>query len=276
MPELIQDERVVTRERPRLSGNRARVRRRRGLFLAQAAGELLMTGGVIALLFVAWALWWTNVESNAAQSAAVQEFLQENAAPLPTQDTPPDEPSPVVGAGAPADAVPVTAQPAHGKAFGVLYIPRFGPDYSRPLVEGTSLDVLDTLGLGHYGATAMPGEIGNFAVAGHRQTHGAVLDAIHTLVPGDKIYVQTADGFYTYVSRNGEIVLPDRTDVLQPVPGEPGVAPEQRILTMTSCNPRFGSEERIIAYAVFDSWQPLSAGPPAEIAEQLSKLQGKG
>ena len=45
---------------------------------------------------------------------------------------------------------------------------------------------------------------------------------------------------------------------------------------MTSCNPRFGAQERIIAYSVFDSWQPLSAGPPAPIAKQLAALQGKG
>ena len=166
--------------------------------------------------------------------------------------------------------------PGHGQAIGVIYVPRLGADYSRPVVDGTSQEVLDTLGLGHYEATAMPGEVGNFVVAGHRQTHGAVLDNIHTLVPGDKIYVQTADGFYTYVYRNQEIVLPDRTDVLLPVPGEPGAKPQQRILTMTSCNPRFGSQERIIAYSVFESWQPLSAGPPAAIAKQLAQLQGKG
>jgi sortase A len=172
--------------------------------------------------------------------------------------------------------VPVGKVPGHGQPIGVIYIPRFGADYSRPIIEGTSQDVLDTLGLGRYAGTAMPGAMGNFAVAGHRQTHGAVLDNIHTLVPGDKIYVQTADGFYTYVFRNQEIVLPDRTDVLAPVPTQPGAEPQQRILTMTSCNPRFGAQERIIAYSIFDSWQPLSAGPPAPIAKQLAALQGKG
>jgi sortase A len=179
---------------------------------------------------------------------------------------------------APADpaATPVGKAPAHGTAIGVIYIPRFGADYSRPIIEGTSSDVIDTLGLGRYAGTAMPGAVGNFVMAGHRQTHGAVLDNIHTLVPGDKIYVQTADGFYTYVFRNQEIVLPDRTDVIAPVPTQPGAVPEQRLLTLTSCNPLFGSEERIIAYSAFESWQPLSAGPPAPIAQQLAALQGKG
>ena len=253
------------------TARRKRTGRGRSLMAVQVIGELLITLGVIAVLFVAWQLWWTNVEADAAQGAAVKQFVQEHQAPV-THD-----PS-ATGAGNPADpaAVPVGTAPAHGEAIGVVYIPRFGENYSRPIIEGTSSDVIDTLGLGRYADTAMPGAVGNFVVAGHRQTHGAVLDNIHTLVPGDKIFVQTADGFYTYVFRNQEIVLPDRTDVIAPVPAQPGAVPEQRLLTMTSCNPRFGSEERIIAYSAFDSWQPLSAGAPEPIAKQLAALQGKG
>lgn len=245
------------------------------LVIVQIVGELLITAGVIALLFVAWELWWTNVEADAVQGAAVKQFVQEHPAPATTVQ-PPTAAGGTPAASALPSAPPVGAAPGHGQAIGVIYIPRLGADYSRPVIEGTSQDVLDTLGLGHYQGTAMPGGVGNFVLAGHRQTHGAVLDNIHTLVPGDKIYVQTADGFYTYVFRNQEIVLPDRTDVLAPVPTEPGAKPEQRILTLTSCNPRFGSQERIIAYSVFDSFQPLSAGPPAAIAKQLADLQGKG
>ena len=243
------------------------------LLAVQIAGELLITAGVIALLFVGWYLWWTNVEADAAQGAAVKQFVQAHPAPAKV-------PAPAASSGAggePEYGPPVVAkEPAHGQAIGVIYVPRLGADYSRPIIEGTSQDVLDTLGLGHYQGTAMPGAVGNFAVAGHRQTHGAVLDNIHTLVPGDRVYVQTADGFYTYVFRNEEIVLPNRTDVLAPVPTEPGSVPSQAVLTMTSCNPRFGSQERIIAYSVFESWRPLSAGPPAAIARQVSALQGKG
>src|SRR5512140_1183965 len=44
-----------------------RTRRRRSLMAVQVAGELLITLGVIAVLFVAWQLWWTNVEADAAQ-----------------------------------------------------------------------------------------------------------------------------------------------------------------------------------------------------------------
>lgn len=239
----------------------------------QVIGELLITAGIILLLFVAWQLCWTNVESDAKQSQVIKEFAQELG-----KDTPPPAPSApakvpaVQGFGEPV----VGTAPPHAGTIGIIYIPRFGSSYTRPIVEGTTGDVLDTLGLGHYPSTAMPGAVGNFAVAGHRQTHGAVLDNIHTLVPGDKIYVQTRDGFYVYVFRNNQIVMPSRTDVLEPVPTAPGVKPTERFLTMTSCNPRFGAEERIIAYSLLDSWRPASAGPPPEIAAQVAAATGKG
>lgn len=240
--------------------------------LIQIVGELLITVGVVLLLFVAWQLWWTNVESDAKQSETIRNFAQElGGSPAPAE-------SPGPAASAPVDYGPpkVAEAPEHGQTIGIMYIPRFGADYTRPIVQGTSTDVLDTLGLGHYSDTAMPGATGNFAVAGHRQTHGAVLDNIHTLVPGDKIYVQTRDGFYVYVFRNNQIVLPSATDVLLPVPTQPAAKPTEAYLTMTSCNPRFGSQERIIAYSLLEHWQPASAGPPAEIAAQVAKALGKG
>jgi sortase A len=238
----------------------------------QVLGELLITAGIVLLLFVAWQLWWTNVESDAKQSEIIKEFAHDFGGATPAAPAAPDAAAAPVDYGAPV----VSAAPAHAGTIGIIYIPRFGEGYTRPIVQGTTGDVLDTLGLGHYSSTAMPGAVGNFAVAGHRQTHGAVLDNIHTLVPGDRIYVQTKDGYYVYVFRNNQIVLPSRTDVLEPVPTRPGAAPTESFLTMTSCNPRFGSQERIIAYALLESWRPASAGPPAEIAAQVAAAIGKG
>jgi sortase A len=238
--------------------------------MVQVAGELLVTAGLVLLLFVVWELWWTNIDADNAQQRAVATFVRDASGPV----APVAAPGPASGDhGAPVVAAEVNAP---GTVLGVVYIPRFGKDYSRPLVDGTAPAQLNTLGLGHYETSAMPGGVGNFAVAGHRQTHGAVLDAIHTLVPGDKIYIQTKDGYYTYVFRNDEIVLPDRADVLLPVPTQPGAKPTERLLTMTSCNPRFGSEERIVAYSVMDSWRPASAGPPEAIAAQVAANRARG
>lgn len=146
-----------------------------------------------------------------------------------------------------------------------------GEGYSRPVIEGTTSEVLDTFGLGHYPSTAMPGDEGIFAVAGHRQTNGAVLDHIDALTEGERIHVRTADGYYTYLYSETLIVLPTQTDEIAPVPGEPGGPADGGCMTLTSCNPRFGDTERIIVHAQLESWRPNSAGPPPEIADVVQR-----
>lgn len=223
-------------------------------------GELLLTGGVVLGLFVVWQLWWTNLEATATQETAAAELAQDFGGPLqPTTGDSTSYGDPVV---APA--------PGYGEGLGIMYIPRFGDDYARPVMEGTGTDVLDTLGLGHYQGTAMPGEIGNFALAGHRQTHGKVLDLIHTLTPGDRIHVRTTEGYYTYTVESTAIVTPTATRVIAPDPQDPGADPTRRLLTLTSCHPRYGDAERYIVHAALDSWRPTQAGPPAEIAHAVA------
>lgn len=223
--------------------------------MVRSCAELLVTAGILLLLYVAWQLWWTNIDANAQQQEAVQTLSKDFGGPVIAV-------APEKNYGAPL----VADQPGYGEAIGIVYIPRFGADFSVPVSVGVGADVLNNLGLGQYPGAAMPGEVGNFSVAGHRQTHGQALDLIHTLVPGDHIYMRTADGYYTYVFRDSEIVRPDRVEVLLPVPNRPDAEPIERLLTMTSCHPRYSDEERIIAYSVMESWQPNSAGPPAKIA----------
>ena len=139
------------------------------------------------------------------------------------------------------------------------------------MIVGTTAEVLDSLGLGPYPGTAMPGVEGNFAVAGHRQTDGAVLDHIDALQEGDRIHVRMVDGYYTHLYSETQIVLPTQTDVIVPVPGEPGAPADGRYMTLTSCHPRFGDTERIIVRAELESWRPNSAGPPPEIADVVQR-----
>jgi sortase A len=122
------------------------------------------------------------------------------------------------------------------------------------------------LGVGHYPDTQLPGEVGNFAVAAHRTTYGAPFNKIADLRVGDKIYVQTRDGWYTYGFRTLEYVRPTGVGVLEPVPQAPGTPALDRVITLTSCNPMFSAAERIIAYGVLEHWQPASVGPPAALA----------
>lgn len=225
----------------------------------QIFGELFITVGLILLLFVAWQLWWTNLEANATQDNAVhslsQEFEQKAQETISHAQATWDPNSPEV-----------TSEPGHGEAFGIAYIPRFGETYQRPLAEGTSTDVLDTLGLGHYDGTAMPGEKGNFSLAGHRQTNGAVLDRVEEIQQGDHIYIRTAQGYYTYTVYETKIVQPTDIDVIAPDPANPAsIESTDQLLTLTTCHPRYGDTERYIVHAKFDSWRPLSAGAPDEI-----------
>jgi sortase A len=53
--------------------------------------------------------------------------------------------------------------------------------------------------------------------------------------------------------------------VLAPLPQFTAAKPSERILTMTSCNPRFSAAERIIAYAVMDAFFPRAGGAPNEV-----------
>jgi sortase A len=231
-------------------------------------GELSITLGVLLLLFVAWQLWWTDVEATLEQDRLTDDLVREWAAGTAAPDGSGGDPvgpvdDPVV---APEDpAVPVSDTGPQGAAFAVIRVPRFGDDYARPVLSGTSRDILED-GVGHYDGSVGPGEVGNFALAGHRTTYGAPFSRIAELRAGDPIVVQTVDGYYTYRVTTSQIVLPSQTEVVAPVPGQPGVAPTEEIITLTSCHPRYSARQRYIVHGEFESFQPASAGPPAVLA----------
>ena len=63
--------------------------------------------------------------------------------------------------------------------------------------------------------------------------------------------------------------------MLAPVPQAPDAhARATASSRMTSCNPLYSTAERIIAYGVFESWQPRSAGPPAEHRRHVARAGG--
>jgi sortase A len=232
-------------------------------------GELLVTAGVVTLLFVAWQLWigdWIiGAQNNAAGQTQSQLWADDYATDGPTgtpTPTPSATPDPAVTA-----APPALAQPADAQVFGVMHIPRFGSDYAVKIAGGvTRARTLDPIGIGHYPGAPMPGALGNVALAAHRTTFGKPFNLIATLHVGDAIVIETPDGWYTYRFRTLEYVKPDAVDVLLPVPQQTGVAADGRYLTMTSCSPMYSKAERIVAYSVFDSFTPRSAGPPASLA----------
>ncbi|WP_092017071.1 class E sortase [Brevibacterium siliguriense] len=219
-------------------------------------GELCITAGLVLILFVVWQLWWTDIQANRDNEVLADELTQDWANQDPNEL--PDDPD-----------EPVVSEPVgKNEAFGIFYIPRFGDDYYRTVAEGVDLEpVLNRMGVGRYPNSAMPGEVGNFSVAGHRVTYGKPFNQIANLRPGDEIIVQTKDGFYTYTFRNFDIILPDAVEVLSPVPNEPDFKGKDRILTMTACNPMFSARERYVAYAEFTDWTPAGDGAPDSIKD---------
>lgn len=234
-----------------------RVKQSFGSRLVGFIGELLITLGIVLMLYVAWELWWTNIDSANAQKEVTKNLVQDLGDVVITEDDDDTDygPAPV-------------AEVDPGETFGIMYFPSFGKKGTHhPVSYGVDSNVIDNLGIGYYPNTQLPGEKGNFAVAAHRQTHGQVFWDIDKLKEGDHVYLQTKEGYYTYTWFETEIVEPSNGDVLLPTPHQWGIEPKRSILTMTSCHPPFTTRQRIIAYSELTSWRPLDAGPPKEIRD---------
>ncbi len=144
-----------------------------------------------------------------------------------------------------------------GDAIALLRIPAFGDDYEVPILHGTELSTL-AKGVGHYVSTAAPGQIGNFAVAGHRVTHGQPFAKLLTLKKGDEVIVETREAIYTYVMDDSprQLTVDDsETWVLDPVPGKASAKPTEALITLTTCQDLFRSPDRSIGFGRLQSTQ---------------------
>lgn len=223
--------------------------------MSRLGGELFITLGLVMLLFVAYQLWYTNfLAQRTADGAAgsLQQTWQKD---------------PGAGAAAGAAPAPVAAAFEPGQGFAILYIPKL--DVKVPVAEGVSKPkVLDRGMVGHYGEgslkTAMPADAqGNFAVAGHRNTHGEPFRYINKLVPGDPVVVETRDAYYTYeMTSSLAQTPPTNVSVIKPVPEGSGFTSPGRYITLTTCTPEFTSTYRMIVWGRMTDERPRSQGPP--------------
>ncbi len=231
--------------------------------IAHGIGELFITAGLVLLLFVAYELWGTGLQTARDQDAAAEQ-LSKQWADLPTVEpgTPGTPGTP--GSSASEAPEPALANVPLGTGFAVIRIPRFGKGYHWVINEGVSRNGLKK-GPGHYPKTAMPGEIGNFAVAGHRTTYGAPFNRAEELKPGDAIVIETGTTWYTYRVRSQEIVAPTALEVIAKVPHKPGATPTERLLTFTTCHPKLSAKQRLIVYGVLEARHSKRGGalPPA-------------
>ncbi|CCK29792.1 integral membrane protein [Streptomyces davaonensis JCM 4913] len=235
---------------------RRRALRRRALW---TGGELLVTVGLVLLLLVAHQLWWTNREAKAEARRGVATLEREwgdgRYSPTPSaapQASPSAEQQASPGAPrSPSPQPPPT--PDWSQAYAILTIPAL--DLRVPVAEGISKSgVLNRGYVGHYPRTQQPGHPGNFALAGHRNTHGEPFRRLDRLGDGDEIVVETEEAVYTYAvdqtlaqtsaHDNGVIRAVPRSFV-HPGRGyrEPGY-----YITLTTCTPEYTSRYRLVVW----------------------------
>lgn len=234
-------------------------------FYLRGIGQTLITLGVVVLLFVVYEVWITNIFAHIAQekvyNALEKEWRngQDPLLALPGQKNP---------------AIPL------GTGIAVLYMPRLGRDYHFAIVQGSPVPDQGQLekGPAHYGDTQMPGQLGNFAVAGHRVGKGEPFLNIDHLRSGDALIVETKTWWYVYdvlgtpigadpqqdqpasvptaegpVQVPGrEVVDPSDGNVLLPVPNHPEIPvtdAKAALMTLTTCTPKFTANQRMIVHA---------------------------
>ncbi|MFF4269134.1 class E sortase [Streptomyces sp. NPDC001536] len=246
---------------------RRRARRRRVLW---TGGELLVTVGVVLLLLVVHQLWWTNREALRGAERKVEALEREwdteqepALAPSPqgtdTQSTGTATTDPAPGQ--PQRSTTRSRQPSWSQAYAILTIPRLG--LRVPVAEGVGKQgVLDKGYAGHYSGTQQPGQAGNFALAGHRNTHGEPFRYINRLAPKDTLQVETRDAVYTYaVDRTLAQTSARDSGVLRKIPSSTvhptrGYTAPGYFITLTTCTPEYTSRYRLVVWGKLVSMRP--------------------
>lgn len=234
-------------DRPSAAGDRVR-------FVLRGVGQTLITAGLVVLLFVVYEVYITNIFAHEQQTRVHNALEREWR----------DGTDPLALPGGNQNAIPL------GTGIANLYIPRLGRDYAFTIVQGSTVPTDGELekGPAHYRDTALPGAVGNFAIAGHRVGKGEPFLNLDHLRAGDAVIVETRSTWYVYrvigdaatndlakADGNGvpgrEIVSPSDGDVLLPIPDRPGATPTSadRYLTMTTCHPKFTANQRMIVHA---------------------------
>ena len=234
--------RVHAKERP----TRITDRRRERLI---AATSWVSNIGVIILLFVAWQLWGTAITQHHAQNSLKSQFegrIHHAVA----------KPAPGFTLIPASTRIP---DPPDGSPMAHLQIPKIGLD--EIVVSGTNEGDL-AKGPGHYLGTAMPGQAGNVAIAGHRTTHGAPFNRLAELAIGDPIYLTTSSGQQlTYIVSAVPVAVSPRDVTVLNNFGDDR-------LTLTTCNPEYSAVQRLIVVAAY---LPPGATHPVPIDKGIGK-----
>lgn len=185
--------------------------------LLQRTGWVFALAGISLLAYCGFVLWQ-------AREFQLQESRALDSLELPAQS------ETVATSPAPPEAVPVAAAVARRRTpqsprglVGRVEVPRLG--LAAMVIEGSDAAVLRRA-VGHVPGTALPGEAGNVAITGHRDTFFRPLRNIRQ---DDLIHLTTPKGQFWYRVTSISVVAPDNIAVLQPGSGE--------ALTMVTCFP---------------------------------------
>jgi sortase A len=208
----------------------------------RVGGEVLITFGLVVLLFAGYEVFGKVAIIGDHQRDLDRQLNQAWGNPA------------TVGQPAPSESA---LPPVPGNAIGRLYIPKLNLQWV--VVEGVTLRDI-RYAPGHYPGTAMPGAIGNFAVAGHREK-GIFWD-LDQLGPGDDLVVETSTHWYVYQIFQSHIVTPHSVEVIAPTPNHPGVPPTQPDITLTTCNPKWDNYQRLVVHGTLVMTNPHDLRPP--------------
>jgi sortase A len=262
-----------------------------GRKVVRTFGELFITAGMVILLFVVYEVYWTDLISAGKQTQATSSLENQ------WKDT----------VAPPGDQRGTHYDLNEGQGFARLYIPALGADYHFTIVEGTTDADLD-IGPGHYKNSALPGQPGNFSVAGHRVGKGAPFNDLDLVSSCDAIVVETQTDWFVYrmmptaeemaawdTSGKGtqpkcknlklggqysqvvgqETVLPSQGDVIAPVPHQPDLAlpagQQASMMTLTTCTPKFSASHRLILHAVLTNQYKKDAAHPDKAPLELKE-----
>jgi sortase A len=187
-------------------------------------GELCITAGLVLILFVTYGLWGTGRYTRAQQDQLNEDLTRAWQSSRVT-----------------------TEKVALGAGLAQIRIPRFGKDYRYVVIEGVTQSDLRK-GPGHYPGSAMPGQVGNFVVSGHRTTYSAPFNRAGELRKGDEILIDTRQKQYVYRVTGRTIVEPTAVEVTAPVPLRPKADPRKPLITLTTCHPKYSAAERLVVF----------------------------
>ena len=202
---------------------------------------VIILGGVL----VATGIWFGFLSGYLKASCDTEKAQQLFVTP---SELPSSSSSPTPSA-SPEPEILVAGKPELGEKFAIMRIPILGSDWARTISEGTSLEILDHLGIGHYEKTEFPGEKGNFAVAGHSGNQWTPFANYAGIGEGNLIEIETFDANYVYQVVDTKTVNEKNMDTVYKNPSIKSDGEGKSWLTITTCLTDGPTNKRFVIYA---------------------------